>query len=556
MNRIALLLVLLGGTAFGHGGVFRPPPVGGPGDPTKPGGRPGTTTAPGTKAGAFTSWESWWFMNREPYLRLRERIRERIVITGRSETEKKKDPFDRRGLRDGMLLPVMLEALKDPEEAVRGTAAVALGKFQATDAEPLLFELMRKEKSRQVREAAMLGLMLMRDASLRAALRDIALDSKQERRLRGFAILGLGFLNDSPFLLNAVGGKGKRLRGTRPTVEDLQACAALAAGFTDAPAAVPLLSSVAVNKHAPDGVRGFAGSALGRIGNPLALSEMLSLIRDREAKNVARYGAAIAVGGLVKPEEKGIIDFLGKKAQRDRDAALRSLLVMSLGRIGGENAAAHLVGGMRSCDQEMRGFYYIALGISNSDDAGPILLETLGRLKNSKDRAACALGLALCGHKAAAPDLRDLVADGHPAFVPHGMVALGILDDAKAIPIVQKLLKAERDPMIRREGAIALALLRRTAAIPELVTLLQACKTRLSRASVAWALGFIGTDRAIEPLLAIYRDKRRPGEERAIALAALGKIGDLSDIPLLAEFAFDLNPYVASQAVSEALTIL
>jgi HEAT repeat protein len=553
MIRTAFLALLLGGAAFAHGGVYRPPPGGGPYDPTQPGGGGSPITAPGTKGGLFTSWESWWLMNREPYLRLRERVKARTVITGNSRN---KESFDRAALRDTVLLPVMLEALKDREEAVRGAGAVALGKFQATETIPQLLELFRKDDKKQVQEAAMLGLILMRDPALTEPLRTIALDSRNSRRVRGFAILGLGFLGDAQFLTGLLKTKGSKLKGTRLTVEDLQACAALALGSTDSLACVPMLASLSLNKYAPVPVRGFSGCSLGRLGNPLGLSAMLELVKDKDAKLQARYGAAIATSGLVSADEEGVLDLLGKKAQRDRDAGMRSLLVISLGQIGGERAATHLVAGMRNCDQEMRCLYYLALGISGFDDAGTILHETLGRLKNSKDRAACALGLGLSGHRAAAADLRELVEDGHPGFVPHGMVALGLLDDSKSIPAVQKLVKEARDPVTRREGAISLALLRRSAAVPDLVTLLRECKTRFSRGALAWALGFVGTNRAVDPLLEIYRDKRRPGEERAIALAALGRIGDTRDIPLLAEFAFNINPYVSTHAVAEALTIL
>ena len=148
------------------------------------------------------------------------------------------------------------------------------------------------------------------------------------------------------------------------------------------------------------------------------------------------------------------------------------------------------------------------------------------------------------------------VEKGHLGFAPHGMVALGMLNEKKAIPLVQALLKDKTDPVLVREGALALALLRGSAASTELVAMLKEANTTWTRGSIAYALGFVGNEKSVEPLLEIYRDKTRQGEQRAIALAALGRIGDPDEIPLLATLAHNLNPYVVVEAVAEALTIL
>ena len=229
--------------------------------------------------------------------------------------------------------------------------------------------------------------------------------------------------------------------------------------------------------------------------------------------------------------------------------------MISLGRIGGDRAARHIVAAHRTYNKN-RGFLYLALGMSGSDGAGDVLKSMFQKIKNPSERGACAIGLALAGEKSAVEMLRKRVAKGNPGFVGHGMVALGLLDDRKAIPVVQEILKKSKDPLVRREGAIALALLRRAAAIPELIQLMKRSKSLFTRGAIAAALGLIGDHRAVDPLIEIYRDKKLQGEERAIALAALGRIGDPDDIPLLAEFAVDLNPYVPSDAVQELLTIL
>ena len=135
------------------------------------------------------------------------------------------------------------------------------------------------------------------------------------------------------------------------------------------------------------------------------------------------------------------------------------------------------------------------------------------------------------------------------------MVALGLLDDRQAIPLVEEILARHHDAPTLRQGATALALLRRSAAVPALIDLLHEVKSAPARASVAYVLGEIGTLAAVEPLLAICRDRKRASSERAAALSALGRIADPDPISIPARLAYGLNPYVVSDAVEVVTTI-
>jgi len=550
MRRTVLALLFTAALAWAHGGAFRPPPGKAPGDPTGGGGPP--PTSGGGSGRGVPTWEAWWYLNRDPYLRIRERILEREVITG---PQKREDFFDRRSLREKVLTPIMLEALGDGETAVRGAAAVACGKFGARSAVPTLIAMFKQDDVREVREAALLGLLLMRDDHLRTFFRERVLDGDEDRNLRGVAVLALGLLEDAEFLSDLL-DRGSKIRGSATTIRDVRSCAALALGSLGRPDALGPLVAVAVDRLDEDQVRGYAAAALGRLRTPLGAPEVVRLLKEDDACQVARCGAAIAAGTLIEASQEGLVDLLGRKTARDRNGAVRALLALSLGRIGGERAATHLVAAMDRADSELRGFYYLALGLSGHPDAGPILLETFGKLKNFSHRSACALGLGLAGYAEAAPVLRAELKRRHPGFVPHGMLALALLDDRASIPLVQEILRDDKTPAVRREGAIALALLRRTAAVPDLVDLFLNTKSQFARGSIVSALGIVGTDKAVDPLLEIYRDRSRQGEERALALAALGRIGDDARIPLLSTYAFDLNFYATCGAVAQVLSIL
>ena len=229
---------------------------------------------------------------------------------------------------------------------------------------------------------------------------------------------------------------------------------------------------------------------------------------------------------------------------------------MSLGRIGGERAATHIVAGMPKSEMSLRGFHYVALGLTGWPDAGELLTEQFKKAKSHDHRSACALGIGLTGYKQAAPMLRAELENGHPGFVQQGMISLALLNDKASIPLVQQTIQKLRTPMVRREGAVALALLKQTGAIEDLLELLKSGKSTLARGAVAAAIGLVGTERCVLPLLAIYKNKQLKDEERALALASLGRIADSEAVGILQQFSEDLNPYVLCEAVQELLNIL
>jgi len=561
MLRTALALAVLAACCLAHGGVFRPPPRLKPGDIFMPKiGQP-TSTRSEARVRTLSPWEYWWRLNRGPILRLRGRILERTTTSGTLKTTGgggASDLFDRASLREQVLTPVMIEALRDRDQAVRTAAAVALGKFRATRAAPLLHRLYRRDNIREVREAALIGLMLMRDPEQKEFFRKVAARHEETARVRGIAILGLGFLGDKDLLLDIMRQeRDGRLRGSSSAVDQLRACATLALGWAGSVDVVPALLEAAQDEDSPRGVAGYAGSALARLGYSIAVPELMKILEGRKKfRDEARYGAALAVGALVKSDEHAIIDLCGKKAQRDKDIGVRALLLLSLGHIGGDRAATHIVAGMAKAGPRLRSFHYLALGLSRFDDAGTLLEAAYKQAKNPSDRAAIALAFAFCGHKGGAPLLREQLEKGQRCVVPHVMVALGLLDDSLSIPLVQETIGRIKDPVVRSDGVIALALLRRSAAIPELLELMKKGKSTLSRGAVAAAIGLVGTERCVKPLLDVYRNKKRKDEERALALASLGRIADAESIALLQRFSQDINPYVICDAVTELLDIL
>jgi hypothetical protein len=84
MLRTFLAASLLIGIVEAHGGAYRPPPRGRPGDPFSPGGAPGGAVTAASRGGnKIPPWEAWWAWNREHYIQTRKRMQKRNVVTGK-----------------------------------------------------------------------------------------------------------------------------------------------------------------------------------------------------------------------------------------------------------------------------------------------------------------------------------------------------------------------------------------------------------------------------------------------------------------------------------------
>ncbi|MCZ6786308.1 MAG: HEAT repeat domain-containing protein, partial [Planctomycetota bacterium] len=113
-----------------------------------------------------------------------------------------------------------------------------------------------------------------------------------------------------------------------------------------------------------------------------------------------------------------------------------------------------------------------------------------------------------------------------------------------------------KESFVLQEGSLALALLSGRKAVPKLLQLYARSRSRFEWGAVAQALALVGDETAVEPLLRILKDKDRKPEERAIALAALGRMADENPTPVLSRFAQHLNLYAASPTLAELLQIL
>ncbi|MFB3067309.1 MAG: HEAT repeat domain-containing protein [Planctomycetota bacterium] len=561
MTRMALFLVALllglGLPAYGHGGRFRGPRGG------VPPGLPEQPSAPGASGGSFHSWTTWWSYNRFQHLDFRRRQNERRgPITGKRQ--KPEDPNAWRGDVRERLTPLMLEALGDEDEEVRTAAAVALGKWRVQKAVPRLKELFHKDDVKQVRESALLGLMLVRDAQLREFFEPLANDHEQDLRIRGFALLGIGLIGDEPsrtYLLGLLdpGNKKARRHLPRKKKERREYRTAAIFGLTQAKAD---LSSdflrIARDTRLDEDVRACALSALGKTGAKTHVPMLLEILKTSNSDQMRR-SAVIALGALATAKDDEVVTELGRRVKTDRDRIVVHFATLSLGQIGGPEAFALLRKYYKRSNKEGRSFFLIAAGLSKHADAAAFLKEQLqpGKLKDARDVSAAIMALGLLEDEQHTPTVREKFEKAKDwMLLQSSMVALGILNDQLSADAVKAVLISRRQPAVMTSAALSYALLRPWTSIPVFTDLLQTAKGVVALTAISQIMGLLSSPRAVDPLLELYKNKKLQRQARAFALVSLGSLGDPEDIPVFIRLAFDINYFIRSDPVDEAVTIL
>lgn len=443
-------------------------------------------------------------------------------------------------LRARTLPALAASALEDPAWQVRAAAAVTLGRIGAPDAAPLLLQRIDRDPVEEVREAALLGLLLLADGRQRDFLRAHAADPGENPRLRAYAVLALGFLEDMDPLL--------ALLGTDGTGPDLGACAVRALGFAGgSPAEVAALLA---DRRRPPELRGEAGTALLELGDASILPRVLQVFKERaKGTRVAASAAAIAAG-LAAPDDAKTIRRLAREMgdTDEKFSGVRTLLAASLGRMGGARGAEALVEEYRNLRPNSlrvaeRGHFLFALARTGAEPAKELLRAELETLDHDWDLGACALALALSGDRTSLPTLRALLPARGDVYAPHGMIALALLGDHGGSAAIRDILRRRRGDAILGEGALALAILDGEKALPDLLALWERAQRPEQLDAFAWAFRLAAAPGAIVPLRGIVESKG-DAASRAFALLALGRMADPA--APLHRLARDSNPYAGS----------
>jgi HEAT repeat protein len=157
-------------------------------------------------------------------------------------------------------------------------------------------------------------------------------------------------------------------------------------------------------------------------------------------------------------------------------------------------------------------------------------LESCLKDKYFDIRGAAALALGKAGNPDAAKAVRTLLKSRNDVVRESALLALGMLKDSKALPLMKRILADRKQTQsLRVHAAMAMGLLGDHGAGPELLEALQTeanDRTGMTpeiQSAAALALGIMKWKKAAAPLIEIIRSLDRPPGLRAVAATALGR---------------------------------
>jgi HEAT repeat protein len=557
----AALLGLAAAPALAHGGQYRGPGGRTPADPT-PGTTPPTTTA---------DWEAWWTANAWRYINLRERLRQRDRGTGETrgtglgahagadDLVSGDDQGDPRAFFETQVLPVLTDALKDPDAEVRSAATIALAKLGFPRSVIDLNRALRDD-ARDVRDGAVLGLGMLGDPLAAGVLETVLLDPRQADRTRSFAAIGLGLIGGEegagPLMAFLDPATDAKRQGGIQRSAHTEASALTGLGMSRfGNAAAGLRKDYASGSRYEPAVRSFAGVALARLRDRPSIPFLLQgLAHDREPM---RQSAALALGVLASPEDGEVIAALAKRLWEEKDINTRQFALMSLARIGGPEARAAVRKYLEKGAKIDVPLAALACAIGEDPEALPAVRKLFRDERQPSVKGGYALALGLYGDQEMVDEIKRLaLAQGDTGIRNACLTALGLLRVDSCADEVRALVDTENDPSVRLAAATCLGLLQDRGVVEVLERLAKDGDNVFVRSGACRLLGNVGAPRSAKTLIAIVRDPKDNSVVRMTATAALGSLGDPNLIPLLAQVGLDNNYASAVDPLIEIATML
>ncbi|MEW6741742.1 MAG: HEAT repeat domain-containing protein [Planctomycetota bacterium] len=601
-----------------------PPNIAGGGDRT-PAGNPGGPGAPGGGAGSgrgartggfskrragegFEQWEFWWEYNKEPYLDLRVRLRDRGALPGSGGLVSGPDrhvghAISNRTTPDdfkNLVLPVLKEALTEEDADVVDSAVLAIARSLPGDEGHLALDEIVKtlaHKQDSAQQSATLALGVLGDERARPILLELMWDTPSARSflgdirrmppmIRGFAALSLGMIghpDDVWPLIYAINSEPDSER-------DLKSCALLALGMIreNQEAIIKCLLDVMGEPNMDRLLRSLAPMALANLNTAEAraagLAPLLEALRSDTTDNDMVRSSVLALGKLATMSDTEVLNSLYAIIANHSDVQARHWAYIALGQIAARdwkhycaNEKAHtqllqtLLNDLTApAKRTHQPWAALALAIYlyeyRREDAYAdhiftaikTLTEAFRNSTNPSYRGAIAIALGLLDAKETAPELLSVLESSqYEVLRGYIAVALGLMGNVEAAPKLRAMIGREGlDWRFRLNLARGLGLMNDVESLDTLLGLLAKATTISEIASLAQAIGLIGDRSALEPLINIVRDTGRPGMVRGFAAVALGLLAEKTPLPWNARISVGLNYRSRTQAIAEILDIL
>jgi HEAT repeat protein len=317
---------------------------------------------------------------------------------------------------------------------------------------------------------------------------------------------------------------------------------------------VPLLVSAArdgnakMKHHAMIGLRRISWDAVVLLDPkawPLLKTEM-ALQKDKTRvttrKNMIRFSAVRALSFVTGKKARTQAVAILEQLQSDTYHKVRSAAARSLVRIEGEKILSRMAAVMKSENPRVRDFADVALSYIGGEKAKALLQTTGYHAWNV--RRSFVSELARVGVKQALPLLKEMLVDRGSSVRGQAVLALGHIGDERALVLLEKVLRDEKHPTVRRLTVKALGHMGGERALSLLEKVLQDKKLR---SSAVYALGCIGSNRAL--VLLEKELNYKDASMRGSAVIALGRIGSEQALTLLEKALGDEKIYIRGSAV-------
>lgn len=616
-----------------------------PGDPSparpgtgNSGGPPGAgARAPKTPDGGYsedlTQWSFWWEFNKPGYIGLRDALQRGGTTTGSGEwylglgTAEQGVDISRpsREQITDLVVPALLRALENEthNDVVTG-ALLALAKIKETPREdgtsPFteVFVPWLKDANQEISETAALALGILGHAGNVPLLDELLQDSaegrratgRQEvpRRTRAFAAYGLGLIGRSAAQESVKVAILDRLRATleseSSSTRDVAVACVISMGLfsptalglegveqaADQPAGslvscekqLAYLMELFQDTDQSRFLRAHCPTAMVRILEArradleptwkakLAKPLLAALFDSSEKKEVVQ-SCVLALGALGDCDsddlDKQIRKALIQVPKRISDQQARNFSLISLAQVGAREGSddaflseiqTTLLARLSGSKNALRSWSAIGMGVlaRGAGERYPVsMTEALGfqlGQQRGPNVSAYAVAAGLVGDESlTTPMLEKLEQIQDDTARGYLCLGLGLIGDRRAIGPVQELVKSSTyRAELLRQAAIGLGLLGDQGAVGQLLDTLGRTESLGTKAAVAEALGFIGDRRSIVPLIEMLEDANGTALARGFAAAALGNVCDMARLPWNAPIASNINYRAATESLT------
>jgi HEAT repeat protein len=585
----------------------------------------GPSTGGASTGPDLTTWEFWWGFNKDPYLNLKAAIYEGTAsgsdsfFLGQGQTNQAKNALkpSEQAIRE-KIVPALKEALeKERANDIVTGALIALGKIGdvkngddgSSEFEPIIRKFL-KDANQEIAETAAVALgILANDASVQV-LKELANDTKEGReavgstevkyRTRAFAAYGLGLIGNRT-AKNEVRQEIARglidiLQKPDTATRDIKVAALISLGLvpidvdhsegvetkTDNTASrqseikyikhffQDVNQHYLVRAHAPTALARLLKDAPADLREDIAKMLLTAIDEHSKEKDEVQQSCVLALGQIGdagKDKLNSDIRAALMTLSKNGDEQSKNFTMIALAQVGGRGKGDEydkgrsevrnfLLQTLTAGKSHLRPWAGLSIGVMErelidnnetpSTDAKQTLRSVLREAKSPDQVGSCAIGVGICKDSEAKEmvskkldDTSEVTAKGYLC------VSLGLMD-AREKDTVKKIQAIVRDskykPDLLKQAAIGLGLLGDKDLVPELVTMLEEAKGMASQAALASALGFIGDSRSIDPLVAML--KRKEGitdTARGFAAVALGIVADKEPLPWNSKISTNIN---------------